>query len=411
LAQSFPSLGLVWHVAYGVFFTPVDMNTWCNQRHNIPYVFPETAQSDNYTPNAAIANYNFAPPVLGKTVVSFTGMSLHASPQYIQQWSTSLEKSLGQKSTIEVGYIGSGGWHLQRAHLINNAPPGPGLIQPRRPFTSMSFVPNTVLPSDIVVNNPANPLFTPVSTINLLENTAQSWYDAGYVSFRHRYAHGLTFSANYTYAKNLSNAPDFRSPMYESAIPQNDSDLDAEKGPACDIRHRFALTGVYDIPMWNESRLARVATEGWRLSTIYQIQTGYPLTISVFGDTANAGTALGENPIRANATGQPVFTSGTRNANEWFNIAAFAAPPAYTFGDVGRNSVFGPGMQSLDFALVRSFGITEDVRFELRGEVYNSLNKVNLDTPNRFVNTADFGTITDAMDPARQIQLSARVSF
>jgi hypothetical protein len=68
-------------------------------------------------------------------------------------------------------------------------------------------------------------------------------------------------------------------------------------------------------------------------------------------------------------------------------------------------------MQSLDFALVRSFGITEDVRFELRGEVYNSLNKVNLDTPNRFVNTADFGTITDAMDPARQIQLSARVSF
>jgi hypothetical protein len=411
LAQSFPSLGLVWHVAYGVFFTPVDMNTWCNQRHNIPYVFPETAQSDNYTPNAAIANYNFAPAVLGKTVVSFTGMSLHASPQYIQQWSTSLEKSLGRTSTIELGYIGSGGWHLQRAHLINNAPPGPGLIQPRRPFTSMSFVPNTVLPSNIVVNNPANPLFTPVSTINLLENTAQSWYDAGYVSFRHRYAHGLTLSANYTYAKNLSNAPDFRSPMYESAIPQNDSDLDAEKGPACDIRHRFALTGVYDIPAWNESRLARVATEGWRLSTIYQIQTGYPLTISVFGDTANAGTALGENPIRANATGQPVFTSGTRNPNEWFNIAAFAAPPAYTFGNVGRNSVYGPGMQSLDFALVRSFGITEDVHFEVRGEVYNSLNKVNLDTPDRFVNTAGFGTITDAMDPARQIQLSARISF
>jgi hypothetical protein len=147
------------------------------------------------------------------------------------------------------------------------------------------------------------------------------------------------------------------------------------------------------------------------VSTIYQIQTGYPLTISVFGDTANAGTALGENPIRANATGQPVFTSGTRNPNEWFNTAAFAAPPAYTFGDVGRNSVFGPGMQSLDFALVRSFGITEDMHFDLRGEVYNTLNKVNLDTPNRFVNTAGFGTITDAMDPAREIQLSARISF
>jgi hypothetical protein len=411
LAQSFGSLGLVWHVAYGVFFTPVDMNTWCNQRHNIPYVFPETAQSDNYTPTAAIANYNFASPVLGKTVVSFTGMSLHAAPQYIQQWSTSFEKSLGQRTTVELGYIGSGGWHLQRAHLVNNAPPGPGLVQPRRPVTSMSFVPGTVLPSDVAVLNPSNPLVTPVSTINLLENTAQSWYDAGYVTFRRRYARGLTLQANYTYAKNLSNAPDFRSPMYESAIPQNDNDLDAEKGPACDIRHRFALTGVYDIPTWKQSRWAEIATEGWRLSTIYQIQTGYPLTISVFGDTANAGTALGENPIRANATGQPIFTHGTRNANEWFNTAAFVAPPAYTFGDVRRNSVFGPGMQSLDFAVVRSFPIRERVNFEARGEVYNSLNKVNLDTPNRFVNTAGFGTITDAMDPSRQIQLSARISF
>jgi len=411
LAQSIPSLGLVWHLAYGVFFTPVDMNTWCNQRHNVPYVFPETAQSDNYTPTAAIANYNFASPVLGKTVVSFTGMSLHAPPQYIQQWSTSVEKSIGQKTTIELGYIGSGGWHLQRAHLINNAQPGPGAIQPRRPFRSMSFVPGTVLPSNIQVANPANPLVTPVSTINLLENTAQSWYDAGYVTFRHRYAHGLTLVSNYTYAKNLSNAPDFRSPMYESSIPQNNNDLDAEKGPACDIRHRFVLTGVYDIPTWKTSRLAAMATEGWRLSTIYQIQTGYPLTISVFGDTANAGTALGENPIRANYTGQPIFTHITRNANEWFNTAAFAAPAAYTFGDAGRNSVYGPGMQSLDFALMRSFEITEKASFELRGEVYNALNKVNLDTPNRFVNTAGFGTITDAMDPARQVQLSARISF
>lgn len=411
LAQSFGPLGLVWHVAYGVFFTPVDMNTWCNQRHNVPYVFPETAQSDNYTPTPAIANYNFAQPVLGKTVVSFTGMSLHAAPQYIQQWSTSLEKSLGQKTTVEVGYIGSRGFHLQRAHLINNAQPGPGLLQPRRPFTSMNFVPGTMLPSNVQVADPSNPLHTPVSTINLLENTAQSWYDAGYATFRYRYAHGLTLVANYTYAKNLSNAPDFRSPMYESAIPQNNNDLAAEKGPACDLRHRFALTGVYDVPGWKESRWVEAATEGWRLSTIYQVQTGYPLTISVFGDTANAGTALGENPIRANSTGQPVFTHGTRTANEWFNTAAFAAPPAYTFGNAGRNSVYGPGMQSLDFALVRSFGITDAVNFEVRGEVYNSLNKVNLDTPNRFVNTAGFGTITGAMNPARQIQLSARIFF
>jgi hypothetical protein len=411
IAQSVPELGLVVHAAYGVFYTPVDMNTWCNQRHNIPYVFPETAQSDNYTPSAAIANFNFSPPILGKTVVSFTSLAVRAPAQYIQQWSGSVEKSLGQETTLELGYLGSGGFHLQRAHLINNALPGAGAIQPRRPIQKMSFVPGTVLPSNVTVSNPNNPLITPVSSVNLLENTAQSWYDAGYVNLRRRYARGLSLLANYTYAKSLSNAPDFRSPMFESAIPQNDNDLQAERGPACDIRHRFALSGVYNIPSWSHSRLSTLVTQNWRASTIYQVQSGYPLTISVFGDTANAGTALGENPIRANSTGQPVFGSGTRNANEWFNPAAFKAPPAYTFGNVGRNSVYGPGMQTLDVGIVRLFDLTERLKFEGRGEFFNALNHTNLGTPNRFVNTSGFSTITSVTTPGRQIQVSARILF
>jgi len=95
----------------------------------------------------------------------------------------------------------------------------------------------------------------------------------------------------------------------------------------------------------------------------------------------------------------------------WFNKAAFAAPPAYTFGDVGRNSVYGPAMQTLDFAIARTFRLTERANFQFRGEAFNALNKVNLGTPNRFVNTPQFGTITMAMTPGRELQLSARVSF
>jgi hypothetical protein len=144
---------------------------------------------------------------------------------------------------------------------------------------------------------------------------------------------------------------------------------------------------------------------------VYQIQSGMPFTISVFGDTANAGTVLGENPIRANYTGQPIFGPGTRTAHEWFNPAAFAAPSAYTFGDVGRNSMYGPPLRTLDVALVRSFRLTENASFQFRGEAFNVLNMVNLGTPNRFVNTPQFGTITMAMTPPRELQLSARVSF
>jgi hypothetical protein len=131
----------------------------------------------------------------------------------------------------------------------------------------------------------------------------------------------------------------------------------------------------------------------------------------VFGDTANSGTVLGENPVRANATGQPVFGPGTRTANSWFNPAAFAAPPAFTYGNVGRNSASAPGMQTLDLALERAFHLTERANFQFRAEAFNALNKVNLGTPNRFVNTPQFGTITMAMTPGREIQLSARLSF
>jgi len=297
--------------------------------------------------------------------------------------------------------------HLQRSHLINNAQPGPGAIGPRRPFKTLSFLPGMVLPEGVAVVNTT----FPVSGINLLENSAQSWYEAGYVNVRRRFTRGWTFLANYTYSKNLSDAPDFRSPMFESAAPQNNSNLVAEKGPACDIRHRFAFSTVYALPSLGQHNFVNKLTKDWHLSAIYQLQSGFPFTISVFGDTANAGTLLGENPIRANYTGAPVFGPGTRTADQWFNPAAFTTPAAFTFGNVGRNTVYGPGRQTLDLALQREFSITEQVKFQVRAEAFNALNHANLGTPNRFVNTPQFGTITEAATPGREIQFGARLSF
>ena len=405
LAYNMPHLGLVAHVAYGNFFTPVDMNTWCNQRHNVPYVFPLTSQSDPYLPS--INTLNFPPPVLGTSVVSFTSLQLHAPAQYVEQWSASLEKQLGRSSTVEVGYLGAGGFHLQRSHLINNAQPGPGLIQPRRPHPRISFVPDTVFPPSVTV---ASSTF-PVSTINLLENTSQSWYDAGYVNVRQRYSNGFSFLANYTFAKSLENAPDFRSPMFEAATPQNNDDLNAEKGPGCDIRNRFALSAVYSSHAMGSNHLMRALSRDWLGSMVFQAQSGFPFTVSVFGDTANAGTVVGENPIRANRTGQQIFGAGTRNSTTWVNPKAFAAPPAYTYGNVGRNSVYGPSLVSIDLAVARDFTVAEKAHFQARAEFFNALNHTNLGTPNRFVNTSSFGSITEVSTPGREIQLSARFSF
>src|SRR5665811_1250866 len=113
-------------------------------------------------------------------------MCIRDRSQYIQQWSASVEKALSRSTTFEMGYLGARGFHLQRAHLINNTLPGPGLLQPRRPYPTATFIDGTVFPAGIQV---AGNTF-PVSTVNLLENTARSWYDAGYLNLRRRYAYG-----------------------------------------------------------------------------------------------------------------------------------------------------------------------------------------------------------------------------
>jgi hypothetical protein len=73
--------------------------------------------------------------------------------------------------------------------------------------------------------------------------------------------------------------------------------------------------------------------------------------------------------------------------------------------------VYGSGTQTLDLGVVREFSIAEKARFEARAEFFNALNRTNLGTPNRFVNTSTFGSITEASTPGREIQLSGRISF
>ena len=294
-----------------------------------------------------------------------------SSSQYIQQWSASVEKSFGQSTTLELGYLGAHGVHLQRAHLINNAPPGPGPIGPRRPFKTISFVPNTELPPDV---NVVSTTF-PVSTINLLENTAQSWYDAGYINVRRRYTKGFSLLANYTWSKNLSDAPDFRSPMFEASIPQNNNDLAAEKGPPATCATASRSAQSMTSPRWGRSACDR--RDHPKLALLDRVPGADRLPIYDFSfwrhrefrNRARARTRFA--PTRP---AKPEFGPGTQTATRWFNTAAFVAPPAFTFGNVGRNSIYGPGAQTLDFAVIRDFGITERMRFQFRGEFFNGLN-------------------------------------
>ena len=420
-----PRVGFAWaphdaknvlRAGAGIFYAYPDMNLWCNQVHNVPLVFPEIQTNNAATP--AINTFGFAPPALGRTLVGFTAIDTHLQIPRIEQASVSYERQLASNTMMQVGYLGAWGSSLDRSRLVNNAQPGPGGVQPRRPYQTIAFVPNTdlgPLPAGVTVQS----LTFPVGPINLLESTGRSAYNSFWILGKRSYSRGLSFLASYTFADSKTDAPAFRSPASEAEVPQNSFDPRADWGPSgCDILHRFVSSVIYKMPLsarGGESRAAKIAHAvfgDWQASVIYQWQSGFPFTISVFGDTANAGALLNVNPIRANAVPgvAAALPADERSTDRWFNTAAFTTPAPFTFGTATRNSVWGPSLSKADLALDRAIPLGA-VRFHFRVEAFNLLNTVNYGTPNRFVNTPQFGTITDAATGARQIQFVFRATF
>ena len=165
----------------------------------------------------------------------------------------------------------------------------------------------------------------PVGPINMLEFTARSEYHAGYVQAKRRLDNGLSFLANYTYSKSMSDSPSFRSAAMEPEVPQDSFNPDADWGPAgCDIRHRFVASLIYQIPLSSDdlsgqhvAPAAQWVLGDWQVAVIHQAQSGFPFTISVFGDTANAGALLNVNPVRANVVpgASPYLPDDERSAD------------------------------------------------------------------------------------------------
>src|SRR5262245_34052006 len=177
----------VFRAGAGVFYSYPDMNLWCNQVHNVPLVFPEIAT--NNPANPTIPNFGFSPPVLGKTLVSFTAIDTHLQIPRIDQASASFERQLTSNTMIQVGYLGAWGSSLDRSRLVNNAQPGPGGVQPRRPNQTISFAPGTdlgTLPPNVTV---ASTTF-PVGPINLLESSGRSEYQSVWVLGKRTYSRG-----------------------------------------------------------------------------------------------------------------------------------------------------------------------------------------------------------------------------
>lgn len=400
-----PRLGLAWRpfgssksvvrAGYGIFYEFADTNFPNSYAKVPPFVFNEDLSiSQTGAPTRFLTN-----PFLGVaagaagSIPTLLTSAVDLRNSYSEQWNVAYQRELFWRMTGEVAYVGQKGHRQEVNQNFNDAPPSTSStdIQSRRPY----------------------PRFGP-SSKGTFESSSS--YHALQAKLERHVTEGLMFLASYTWAKSIDNSSN---DLGGSADQRN---LDYNRGvSANDVTHRFVGSFVYSLP-WGRDKL----WGDWQLSGILVAQSGLPFTVSISSDRANIGRSGGQRPDVRIVDGQPLSPNvGDPTIDQWFDTRAFALPAVGTFGNVGRNTLRGPGLQTVDLALAKNFKLRKKASLQLRIEAFNALNHPNFGRPNAVLSAEvpldapvgdprrtpnRFGTVTTAGDP-RIIQFGARLVF
>ena len=307
----------------------------------LPLSFDPTAfNGTNPTPNAPIMNGVAGPPYS----IFVTPRNFH-SP-YTQNWNLNVQQKLAQNASVEARYVGSKGTKLVRLTDLNE-PDASG--------------------------NTTNPNY---GAMDELTPSSSSSYNSLQLIGRIQNAHRLSGFTSYVWSKSIDDASDGIDFVPGVAFPQDPGNLAAERGPSIfDTRHRFTSALNYDLPTW---KALRQFGSGWQVNSIISIQSGRPIPIDNSSDTSGRfyfnqrpNLVLGVNPILAHWT----------PSTGYLNPLAFIQPAFGSFGDLGRNSIYGPGLRNVDFSVSKNTRLTERINLQLRAEFFNIFNHPNFALP------------------------------
>jgi hypothetical protein len=252
----------------------------------------------------------------------------------------------------------------------------------------------------------------------LLQQQAASdaWHHGLQMGLERRFQDGFQLQLSYTFSRTVNEADEVNG-LYE-----NDGnavnyypDPDLYRGLAAyHVANVFSASGVWQLPGSGMDGAARYLLDGWQLSGIVSLADGPPTTLEVSrpGNMAIALNGRTQKPdLAPGGDNNPVLGG----PDQYFDRSAFVTPPSRTLGNVGRNTLIGPGVANVDLSLAKNTPIGEFVNLQFRAEFFNIFNRANFAIPeDNFgaqVDRGNAGLITETSTTNRQIQFGLRIEF
>jgi hypothetical protein len=326
---------------------------------------------------------------------------------YVMQWNLSVARELTSTLAVTFGYVGSRGVHLP--YRVDN-------IDMVLPFLTSG---RYVFPP-ISTSQTLNPNF---GRIDSTLWQASSFYDALQADVAKRISHGVEFHAAYTWGKSIDtlSATEADDAFPNGMFNQLFFDQRTSRGPSdFNVAQTFVLSFTWELPnpAWN-SGVPRWAASGWQLGGLYKASSGQPFTPILGGDPA--GMKLDETSEPPNRLGGSACRTltNTGNPNHFIKTQCLAFPGASKWGNLGRNTLIGPGVSKLDFSVFKNNPvkrISESFNVQFRAEFFNILNRANFASPTDNFTVFDHlgnpissaGLITSTQTTSRQIQFAVK---
>jgi hypothetical protein len=390
-----PRLGVAWQVSnrlmirtgYGIFYqaypTGLGANIVTNNLPGNTTLTRSAIPTLSYPLNPFLSQGSLALP-------SVYTYDQHRHDTYAHQWNFTTEWALTRTMGLSVAYVGDHGLNLRRQLNINY----PNAVTKIRPIAGYS---------------------------NVYEefNNGESSYNGLQTSLKQNLKSGVSYTLNYTWAHAIDDVQDYG---IWSTAPQDNNNLKGERGNSSDdIRNTVSYSVIYELPFGHGKRFlgttrgfAGTMASGWQLSSVGLIRSGIAATVGIGVNTSGNTDTTNQRPNYNAGVSQYLPNP---SVNGFLNPAAFSIPAAGTYGDLGRNTFYGPGYAQEDVSLIKNTNIGERMKLQFRAETFNVFNHTNFDEPQLTVGTSTFGVILNTFGRTlgsgvnRDIQLGLKLYF